>query len=220
MCNRYTLKTPPDLIAEHFDLDHLPELSPRYNIAPTQNVLAVREPQGQREAVLLRWGLVPSWADDLKIGRRLLNARAETAASKPAYRAAFRKRRCLLVADGYYEWKTVSGKKQPYYFHLRDHAVFAFAGLWEHWHHNNQDIESCALLTTEANELGRPIHDRMPVILDRQASTLWLDPDIDDPTALQELLQPYPAQKMRCEAANPVVNNPRHDAPDCLLPAG
>lgn len=219
MCARYTLKTPPEAVAALFDLPSVPELTARYNVAPTQNVAAVREPHGSREFARLRWGLVPSWADDLKIGHRLLNARAETVASKPAFRAAFRKRRCLLPADGYYEWKAVGRAKQPYWFRLSDGGLFAFAGLWERWERDGQVVESCSLITTEGNELARQIHDRMPVLLDRTTWDVWLDPEVADADALGELLRPYPAEKMRVDPVNPIVNNPRHDSPACIEPA-
>jgi putative SOS response-associated peptidase YedK len=141
-----------------------------------------------REAVLLRWGLVPSWSKD---GKALaINARADTVASKPAFRTAFRKRRCLVLADGYYEWKTEGNAKRPFYFHLRDDQPFAFAGLWERWQGPGDPVETCALITTEANELTRPVHDRMPVMLNAKTAALWLDPDVDDAQVLQELLRP------------------------------
>ncbi len=216
MCARFTLKASPAEVAAQFMVDGVPELPPRYNIAPTQNIAAVRDAGAGRELAPLRWGLVPSWADDLKIGHRLLNARAETVATKPAFRAAYRKRRCLVPADGYYEWKGIGGKKQPYYFQRGDGGLFAFAGLWEHWEHEGQVVESCAIITTTANELARSIHDRMPVLLDAQGCAVWLDRAVEDPG---DLLRPYPADQMRCTAVNPVVNNPRHEGPDCIEPS-
>ena len=178
MCGRFTLRTPASAIAEQFSLLEVPDLQPRFNIAPTQPVAVVRvdsplplgEAQGarfaQRELVFLHWGLVPSWADDPKIGNRMINARAETAAEKPSFRTAMRRRRCLIVADGFYEWKTVAKRRQPMFIHLRDGRPFAFAGLWESWEGaDHSALESCTILTTSANDLVRPIHDRMPVII-------------------------------------------------------
>ena len=150
MCGRYTLKTSPRTIAEHFELPEVPELLPRFNVAPTQDVPVVRLGDEGRSLSLLRWGLIPSWADDPAIGNRLINARAETVAEKPAFRTAFKKRRCLVVADGFYEWKRENGKT-PYYFRLKDSSPFAFAGLWERWDKGEEPVESCTLLTCEAN---------------------------------------------------------------------
>ena len=177
MCGRYTLKAPREAIAEAFDLADVPQLLPRYNIAPTQAVPVVRldRASGEREIALLQWGLIPSWADDPAIGNRLINARAETVAEKPAFRTAFKKRRCLVVADGFYEWKRENGKT-PYYFRLKDSSPFAFAGLWERWEKGEEPVESCTLLTCEANGVVAPVHGRMPVILKPEDYARWLDP--------------------------------------------
>ena len=158
---------PREAIAEAFDLADVPELLPRYNIAPTQPVPVVRldRASGEREIALLQWGLIPSWADDPAIGHRLINARAETVAEKTAFHTPFQKRRCLVVADGFYEWAEVNGAKQPHYFQLKDGSPFAFAGLWERWSKGEKPIESCTLLTTEANDVVSLVHDRMPIIL-------------------------------------------------------
>ena len=189
------------------------------NVAPTQQVAVVRQTDAGRECVMLRWGLVPSWADDIKIGVSLLNARAETVATKPAFRTAFKKRRCLVLADGYYEWSGPKGKKQPHWYRLKDESVFAFAGLWEHWRRGEQVVDSCTLVTTEANELARQVHDRMPVILGPEVRDAWLDPEVEEPEALQELLRPYPADLMRVDLVNPIVNNSRNETPACIEPA-
>jgi putative SOS response-associated peptidase YedK len=200
-------------------LDVPEELAPRYNIAPTQPVLAVRTvPAGERELVTLRWGLVPAWADDPSIGNRLINARAETVADKPAFRAAFRARRCLVLADGFFEWQKVGGRKQPYYFRLREGSPFAFAGLWERWGKGATTLETCTLLTTEANELLRPVHDRMPVILPRERFVRWLDPDFRAAAELESLLRPYPAEDMTGYPVSARVNNPRNEGPLCVEP--
>jgi putative SOS response-associated peptidase YedK len=166
--------------------------------------------------VLLRWGLVPSWASDLSVGARMLNARAETVLEKPSFRAAFTRRRCLLPADGFYEWQTVAGKKQPLHFRFRDGRLFAFAGLWERWHGPDGPVESCTVLTTEANDLVRPVHERMPVILDPLRYDGWLDPGNGDTALLRSWLTPYPADELIAVPANPRVNNARNEGPDCL----
>ena len=219
MCGRYTLLASPEAIRDQFGLAEVPELSPRYNIAPTQPVAAVRLVAGQerRELVLLRWGLIPPWADDPAIGNRLINARAETVDDKPSFRSALRCRRCLVLADGFFEWQTSRGKKQPYYFRLRDGRPFAFAGLWERWSRGGHGaVESCTLVTTEANELVRPMHDRMPVILPPDACGAWLDPAVQRPGELQPLLRPYRAEEMTAYPVSVRVNSPRNDDAGCV----
>ncbi len=217
MCGRFTLTRPARDVAEHFHLDQIPTAEPRWNIAPTQSVLAVRrrEPSAT-EAVLLRWGLVPSWATDLSIGVRLLNARAETVLEKPSFRTAFHRRRCLLPADGFYEWQSVAGKKQPIHFRFRDARLFAFAGLWEHWHGPDGGVESCTVLTTQANDLVRPVHERMPVILDPDHYDAWLDPRTSDPALLRSWLVPCEPAEMMAVPASMHVNNARNEGPACL----
>jgi putative SOS response-associated peptidase YedK len=174
---------------------------------------------GDREFVLLRWGLVPFWAKDPKIGSRMINARSETVATKPAFRAAFRRRRCLVLADGFYEWQKVQGGKQPHYVRLKDGSPFAFAGLWERWQGESQGmVESCTLLTTEPNDLIRPLHNRMPVILQPQAYSLWLDTETDDAQALQALLRPFPSEGMLAYPVSRWVNSPANDDQRCIEP--
>lgn len=214
------MSQPREAIAKVFDLALVPMLEPRYNIAPTQlvpTVLRSPEQNDERQFQMLRWGLIPSWAKDLAMGARLINARAETAAEKPSFRAAFRHRRCLVVADGFYEWQRQEGKKQPFYFRLQDGQPFGFAGLWERWEApDGETIESCTILTTEANELLRPIHDRMPVILDPKDYDLWLDPGVQKAEPLQQLLRPYLAKAMTSYAVSTKVNNPANNTPDCI----
>jgi putative SOS response-associated peptidase YedK len=169
-----------------------------------------------REGVLLRWGMIPFWAKDKKTS--FINARAETVLEKPAFRAAVKKRRCLVLADGYYEWRKEGKAKLPYYHHLRDGRPFAFAGLWDRWDGGGSPIESCTIITTAANELARSVHDRMPVILPAEAIAVWLDPDIDDIAALEPLLAPYPAELMDAYRVGTLVNSVKNNGPELIVP--
>jgi putative SOS response-associated peptidase YedK len=221
MCGRFTLTTPIPVLAEWF---LFPEAAPqpaRYNIAPTQAIAAVRATAdaGKRELCFLRWGLIPSWADDPAIGNRLINARSETAANKPSFRSAFRQRRCLILADGFYEWQKLGTRKQPYYFRMREGKPFAFAGLWERWEKDGTAVESCTILTTSANDLLRSVHERMPVILAPADYEQWLDPAVRQPEELQPLLRAFPAEAMTAYPVGLVVNNPRNETPQCIEPA-
>jgi putative SOS response-associated peptidase YedK len=221
MCGRFTLATPEQDLVVQFNLPEIPDLQPRYNIAPTQPVAAVRLPtaEGDRELVMLHWGLIPFWAKDPGIGSRMINARAETAADKPAFRAAFRRRRCLVPADGFYEWQKQNGSKQPFYIRLQNGRPFAFAGLWERWQDEEGGvIESCTLLTTRPNELIQPLHNRMPVILHPHNYAVWLDPEVEDIDVLRRLLDPYPPSEMVAYAVSRYVNAPRNEGPDCIAP--
>ena len=221
MCGRFTLTDPDADIAVQFGLPEIPDIPPRYNIAPTQPVAAVRLRAGEqtRELVMLHWGLIPFWAKDPKIGARMLNARSETAAEKPSFRAAFRRRRCLVIADGFYEWQKQNGTKQPFFIHMRDGRPFAFAGLWEHWQGPDASvIESCTLLTTEPNDFLRPVHNRMPVILNPADYELWLDPEVQEADQIQHLLHPYPAQELDAYPVSTFVNRPANDSPTCIEP--
>jgi putative SOS response-associated peptidase YedK len=220
MCGRFALKAPPRTIQEHFHLPETIDLPPRYNIAPSQNIAVVRKlPQNEfRQLDMLRWGLIPHWAKDMKIGYKMINARGETLAQKPSFRAAFKKRRCLVVADGFYEWKHSGSSKQPYYVHFKDNSVFAFAGLWESWNnHDGNIIESCTIITTLPNELIRKIHDRMPVILLPEQYELWLQASSPE-QSLQELITPYPADEMEAYRISTEVNSPQNDSPSCIIP--
>lgn len=219
MCGRFTLRTSPERIAQTF-LTLVPELRPRFNVAPSQPVVAVRldANQHERELVTFRWGLIPSWADDPKIGYRTINARAETVATKPSFRRAFQKRRCLIVADGFYEWKKNGRGKQPFFIHKRDDAPFAFAGLWESWRGNGETIESCTLIVTAANALMEPIHDRMPVILPPDCYDLWLDTDFENRPKLEAMLRPYPEDDLEAYPVSTMVNKPQNDLPQCVAP--
>jgi putative SOS response-associated peptidase YedK len=210
MCGRYDLLSSPRELAGLFQLAGVPELAPRYNIAPSQQVPIVRVADAGRELALLRWGFRPGWG---KPGMPTpINAMSETAAVKPMFRSAFRSRRCLIPATAFYEWQATRKKrKQPFRILMADDRPFAFAGLWEG--------ESCCILTTGPNELMKPIHDRMPVIVDPRRYALWIDPDADDAEALADVLRPCPAERMRAYAVSTWVNDPRHDDPRCIEPA-
>jgi len=219
MCGRYTLSEPGDLFQE-LGVEPPEDFQPRYNVAPTQTLPAVRATAGGdgRELVELRWGLVPFWADEPSIGNRMINARSETAAKKPAFRQAFRKRRCLLPADGFYEWAKEGGQKQPYHIFLEGHRPFTFAGLWEHWARGEDVIESFTILTTDPAPDIEHLHDRMPVILPPDVRDLWLDPGVEDAEALRQLLRPYPGNDLAFVPVSRVVNSPKNDRPECVQP--
>jgi len=221
MCGRFVLMTPGKSLASHFRLTEEPELEPRYNIAPTQLVPIVkRSPASSvRELTMCKWGLVPFWAKDSSIGPKLINARSESVSEKPAFRAAFKNRRCLVPADGFYEWKRLERGRQPYFFGMADKAVFAFAGLWEQWKGpDNLFIESFTVLTVNANELVLPVHDRMPVILAEQDYDLWLDPAIKNPELIKPLLRAYPAPMMAGYPVSGRVNKSDSDGQDLIEP--
>lgn len=218
MCGRFTLRVPANVLVDEFGLAAAPALTPRYNIAPTQNTPVIRADAatGQRRCDLMRWGLVPSWADDPAIGNRMINARSETVAVKPAYRSAFQKRRCLVPADGYYEWRVMDGGKQPYLFHREDDRPFVFAGLWESWQApDGSPLETFVIITTDANEQTLPYHDRMPVVLHGLALDLWLQPQAQRDQLL-DLLRPRPLEQLVIDPVSKLVNNPRHDRPECV----
>ena len=222
MCGRFTLTTSPEELQAAFDwLKMPPEIGePRYNIAPTQPVAVVPN-DGFNRLDYFTWGLIPSWSKDPSVGSRMINARAETLAEKPSYRSAFRRRRCLILADGFYEWQAIPGQKtkQPMYIGLEDHRPFAFGGLWEIW--NSPDggqIYSCTIITTEPNPLMATIHNRMPLILPPESYTQWLDSNEQRPDALQSLLQPYPANQMAAYPVSTLVNSPANDTPELVEP--
>ena len=219
MCGRFSQTATPAMIAQQFDVAVPSLFAPRYNIAPSQPVAAIRiEPDtATRQLVLLRWGLIPSWAKDPKIGHQCINAKAETVAEKPSFRAAFKKRRCLVIATGFYEWQVQGRAKQPMWIGLQSKRPFAFAGLWEQWQPpEGEAIESCTILTTVPNELLRSIHNRMPVILSPASYDQWLDLTVQQAEPLTTLLRPYPSEELLAYPVSTLVSNPRHDVPDCL----
>lgn len=224
MCGRFNLRTNASDLMDVFSLIPaegfaVSRVEPRFNIAPTQPVLAIRQPSGTRQLSPLQWGLIPFWAKEPSIGSRMINARAETVSSKPSFRAAFGSRRCLILANGFYEWqKRDSGNKQPFHIQMIDGRPFAFAGLWEQWISNaGETIESCCIVTTTPNELMSEIHDRMPVILHDEDFDQWMDPAVQDLQVLNGLLGPYPAEEMRAYRVATLVNNPRNETADCLV---
>lgn len=211
MCGRFTQRQPAERIKKEFHVEETPEVEARYNIAPTQTVLGITADEDTRQAKLFKWGLIPSWAKDPSIGSKLINARSETVTEKPSFREAFKRRRAIIPADGFYEWLRTGTRKQPYFFQMRDERPFGFAGLWERWKdEEGKVIESCTILTTEANELLQPVHDRMPVILHREDYDLWLDEDVRKQELLKELLRPYPASEMVSSPVRPLVNSPQN----------
>lgn len=219
MCGRYTLTTKPNDLAKAFGLDATPEdLAPRYNIAPSQWVPVITDTRPRRLEAF-RWGLVPSWAKDPSIGHRMINARAETVAEKPSFRSAFRRRRCLIPADGFYEWRRDGKRKTPICIRRSDGAPFAFAGLWETWKPTSGEaLHSCTIITTEPNALMATIHDRMPVILAPETYDLWLDSTIDDRDLLRGLLSPCPDSWLKYYVVSMLVNSPANDTPQCMEP--
>lgn len=220
MCGRFVLiSSVADLQRALQATQLVMDLHPSFNVAPRQDVLAVVRDGDDRRMTWLRWGLIPFWAKDPTIGDRLINARAETVASKPAFRAALRRRRCLIAADGFYEWQRRGEQKTPMYIHLKSGQPFAFAGLYETWTSpEGERIESCAIITTGPNELMAPIHNRMPVILLPEEHTLWLDPGVQDTALLQPLLRPYPAEQMEAYEVSRQVNSPHNNSAELLQP--
>ncbi len=225
MCGRVTLKTPAEAISDEFDVPvvEIPPVRPRYNIAPSQDLLVVRSDAGARRAALVRWGLVPFWAPDLAAGNRMINARAETIFERPAFREAVRERRCLVVVDGFYEWRHAGRKdKQPFYFRLRDGRPIAFAGLWARWKSpEGERVETCTIVTTGANALLEPLHDRMPaILLGRDARARWLDPELcgdrASESALEPLLRPCDPEVMLGHPVSSRVNRPDEDDPGLI----
>nr|BBH89530.1 DUF159 family protein [Thermosporothrix sp. COM3] len=218
MCGRFTLTRDANAIARAFQAT-VPasfQNSARFNIAPTQNIVTVMQ-NGERHLDMLRWGLVPSWAKDLSIGSRMINARAETLAEKPSFKRLLGHKRCLIVADGFYEWKKEAKTKTPMYITLKDQDIFAFAGLWDAWKNpDGEIIRTCTIITTDANEFMNPIHNRMPAILTPEERDIWLDPTIHEAGPLLSLLKPYASDEMAAHPVSRQVNNPAYDSPELI----
>jgi putative SOS response-associated peptidase YedK len=216
MCGRFVSRTGA-AIERYFNIrSHQFELHDRYNVAPSADVPVIRVTDGERVMSLMHWGLIPFWAKDTKIGYRTINARAETVTTKPAFRAAYKARRCLIPASGFYEWKRYVEPKQPYFIHRRNNNPMAFAGLWETWQGADKTIESCTIVTTEANEMMAKLHNRMPVILDPEDFDWWM---IGAAHEVGQLLVPYPFEELKAYPISRIVNNPRNEGPDLLRPA-
>lgn len=219
MCGRFTLKAIPENLMAELGISAVPDpFTPRYNIAPSQIILAITN--GKAPAFqYFRWGLIPFWAKDPKIGYRMINARSETLTTKKTFKGLIRKNRCLIVADGFYEWEKTGRRKVPYYILLKSEEPFAFAGLWSTWKDpEGKEVRSCTILTTGANDLVREIHDRMPVILDKKERVQWLAETMPDEAALAALCQPFNPQKMTQYEVSTRVNSPAHEDPGCVQP--
>jgi len=218
MCGRFAFYSPSEATAALFGVNATLEVQPRYNIAPTQYVAAIRDDEnGERELTMLRWGLVPFWAKDPSIGNRMINARAETVAEKPSFRAAYRKRRCLVLADGFYEWHTEAGVKVPYFISLANEQPLAFAGLWENWQSKDSDesIQSTTVITTAANDFMLPLHHRMPIVLEPESADRWMQGDDEITTSATEN-----SPQFRAWPVDRRVNNARNESEDLIEPAG
>jgi putative SOS response-associated peptidase YedK len=221
MCGRYRLSRRKQILEEHFDSVSEEDWTPRYNIAPTQSVPIIRQRPKEpvREVSLVRWGLIPSWSKDSSASARMINARSETAATLPAFRDAMKFRRCLIPADGFYEWAKTTKGKQPYCFEVNEGELFVFAGLWDRWRDpSGNAVETCSILTTTPNAVTSAVHDRMPVILDPDGYDLWLDPGMRDVAAASELLKPYDARLMRCYPISTRINYVANDDAECSAP--
>jgi putative SOS response-associated peptidase YedK len=216
MCGRFQLTATPETVAEHFQLQRLPRCQPRYNIAPAQKILTIVELDDRsRKAVNLFWGLVPSWAKDTKNSSRLINARRETVREKPSFRSAFKHRRCLIPANGFYEWQKLETGKQAFHIHRQDDQLFAFAGLWEPWQHESETLYSCTIITTAANPMMQPIHDRMPVIIPQADYPHWLNQSADG-NDVYNLLDNQAYERMAATPVSDWVNNPQHEGERCV----
>jgi putative SOS response-associated peptidase YedK len=220
MCGRFIIKSDLEQIQLAFDIDRVNiQITPSYNVAPTQQIVTVVQRDGQNVLEAMRWGLIPVWAKDMQMGSKMINARAESIAEKPSFKRPLKTQRCLIVADGFFEWQKDGAKKIPMFIHLKSKQPLGFAGLYEVWKSpEGKPITSCAIITTAANELMRSIHDRMPVILPKKAYQPWLDPTNQNIAELVALLQPYPAEKMKAYTVSPLVNSPRNNSPECIRP--
>lgn len=218
MCGRFTLSATEKGIEERFQITLDGSIEKSYNIAPTQKVLGIVSKEGERQAVTFRWGLIPFWAKDPKIGSRMINARGETVHEKRSFRRLLKRKRCLIPSDGFYEWKKDGHRKQPYYIRLKESSLFSFAGLWDTWKQGKQEIHSCTIITAQSNDLMKSIHHRMPVIFEPEQEEHWLDESITDANALQSLLVSFPDLKIEAYPVSTRVNSPRNNDAELLQP--
>jgi putative SOS response-associated peptidase YedK len=220
MCGRFTLHTPEARIREVFHLEHTEPLglTPRYNIVPSQDIPVVRESESGKEMVLARWGLVPAWSKEPKTKYSTINARIETVAEKPTYRTPFKRRRCLIPADGFYEWKEIDGHKIPHHIRMRDGGVFAFAGIWDRWEGDGEILDSCSIIVMPANEVMRPLHERMPAIVAQAHHDLWLDSRMTEKDEVMKYLNSAPSSGLKLHPVSTWVNSPKHDDERCIQP--
>ncbi|MFC0274658.1 SOS response-associated peptidase [Metabacillus herbersteinensis] len=218
MCGRFSLATDIGLLQEQFDFDFNDGLNLRYNIAPSQNILVLGSNGNRRVGTTMKWGLVPSWANDTKIGYKMINARGETIDEKASFKNSFRSKRCLVLSDGFYEWKKDEKGKQPYRFVMKDRKPFVMAGLWERWDKGETPLFTCTVITTTPNDITKNVHDRMPVILPEDKYDTWINREMNDTNYLKSLLVPYPAEEMVLFQVSTLVNSPKNDVEACLEP--
>jgi len=221
MCGRFVLTANTEAIQTSFDLTTMPAtMQPRYNIAPTQPVALITN-ESPHELTFYKWGLIPSWSKDVSAASKMINARSESAAEKPAFRSAFKRRRCIIPADGFYEWQQREGEKVPLFIHFKDRELFGMAGLWEVWHDpDGGEIRTCTILTSDANDFMKPIHNRMPVILHKDDYPLWLSPSEEPISVLQGLMKPYEGDNLTAYPVSKMINRPGNDAPELIQPVG
>jgi putative SOS response-associated peptidase YedK len=221
MCGRFSLQTPEDKIREAFNLQVGMQLnlSPRYNIAPSQDIPIIRDTEEGHELTLAKWGLIPHWSKEPQTKYSTINARIETVAEKPTYRTSFKSKRCLIPADGFYEWKNINGRKIPHFIHMRKGGVFAFAGIWDRWEGEGETLDSCSIIVMPSNEVMRPIHERMPAIVAPAHYDLWLDPRVTEKDEIMGLLNSAPSGSLKFYSVSTWVNAPKHDDVRCIQPA-
>jgi putative SOS response-associated peptidase YedK len=222
MCGRFTLHTPEPLLREIFGVEHSAplDLKPRYNIAPSQPVPIIRDTESGREMVMVKWGLIPRWSKEPKTKYPTINARIETVAEKPTYRTPFKHQRCLIPADGFYEWKVVDGRKVPHHIRMKNGGPFALAGLWDHWEGGGESLESCSIIVMPANEVMKPLHERMPAIIAPADYDRWMDPKVTDKAEIMDSLDSTPSSQLVTYPISPWVNSPKHDDERCIEAAG
>lgn len=222
MCGRFSLHTPESRIREAFHLEHTESLGlkPRYNIAPSQSIPIIRDTETSKEMAMAKWGLVPHWSEEPKIKYSTINARIETVAEKPTYRTSFKRRRCLIPTDGFYEWQVVNGNKIPHHIRMKDGGLFAFAGLWDRWEGRGETLDSCTIIVMPSNEVMKPIHERMPAIIAPANYDLWLDSRITDKQEILHYLTSAQSSQLTAYPVSPWVNVPTHDDERCIQPAG